>query len=429
MTALIAQTRQGGHDAIVKQRMLHLLLENPSPLFGKVAAHASARLPIGVRMKAQCLTWRAERGWSAPSPDVAGAQVVLLFAARESLEGNSCHTQLKQLFHDSYVIGGSTGGQIVATDVTDDEAIALALRFEHTKVRSASEKIQDAAQSRDVGERLARSLAAPDLKCIFVVSDGLLVNGSALIEGLRIPVGNEVIITGGLAGDGAAFEKTIVVAGDIAASGQVAAIGFYGNDILIGNGCAGGWDKFGPRRTITSAQGNMLLSLDGKPALELYKQYLGEEAAGLPGTALLYPLMIIDPDSPDHTLVRTVLGVDHEQKTMTFAGDIPNGWSAQLMRGHFDNLCAGAAQAAATATLGGEAMTSDVAAIMISCVGRRLLMGDNIVDEVEAATSALGHRTHAAGFYSYGEISPHPKSGLCELHNQTMTITTISEAA
>jgi hypothetical protein len=194
---------------------------------------------------------------------------------------------------------------------------------------------------------------------------------------------------------------------------------------------AGDGDEFGPRRQITRSRGNVLFEFDGEPALDLYERYLGEdEARGLPGSGLLFPLRIFDPERPDHDIVRTILAVDHQARSMTFAGDVPEGWTAQLMRGNFDRLAAGAAMAARQAADGvGPGRTgSDQVAILVSCIGRRLLMGQHTADELEAASAEFGPHIPQLGFYSYGEISPHRVSGVCELHNQTMTVTTIAEA-
>ena len=248
------------------------------------------------------------------------------------------------------------------------------------------------AHSRACGEAIGRALAADDLAGIFVLSDGLNVNGSELVAGITGVVGPKIPLTGGLAGDGAMFEETLVGADCAPQSGQVAAIGFYGPAIRIGHGSAGGWDEFGPRRRITRSTGNVLYELDGEPALDLYERYLGEEdARGLPGTALLFPLLIRDPAQPDQDVVRTVLAIDREARSMTFAGDVPEGWVAQLMRGNFDRLAAGAAEAARQARAGlGAARDQDGLAVLVSCIGRRLLMGQRIMDEVEAAGAELG---------------------------------------
>ncbi len=234
---------------------------------------------------------------------------------------------------------------------------------------------------------------------------------------------------GGLAGDGPDFASTLVGVDDRPRPNSVAAVGFYGGAIRIGFGYGGGWDVFGPRRRITRSVGNILCELDGKPALDLYERYLGEEdSAGLPSTGLLFPLRIYDADAPDMATVRTILGVDRDRRSMTFAGDMPEGWVAQLMRGSFHRLTAGAATAARAAHPPAMDLGGDELALLVSCIGRRLLLGQQTIDEVEAVGAELGAGVRRIGFYSYGEISPHAASGVCQLHNQTMTVTTIREA-
>jgi hypothetical protein len=210
----------------------------------------------------------------------------------------------------------------------------------------------------------------------------------------------------------------------------VAAVAFYGPAIRIGHGCAGGWDEFGPRRRITRSRGNVVFEFDAKPALDLYEHYLGEEGTkDLPGSALVFPLRIFDPEHPEHDIIRAILAVDRKARSITLAGDVPEGWIAQLMRGNFDRLAAGAATAARQAADGlGHSRTGDQIAILVSCIGRRLVLGQHTADELEATSAEFGRGISQLGFYSYGEISPHRVSGVCELHNQTMTVTAIAEA-
>ena len=380
-------------------------------------------------MKSFPLTFSESAGWRMASGTLPQrADLILYFGARDALASGACYASLREHFADAHILGCSTGGQIRSGDVVDDEVAAVALCFDNTKVALACAPAPDPSASNGCGEAIARALAADDLAGIFVLSDGLNVNGSELVRGISRVTGGRVVITGGMAGDGAKFETTLVSGDCPPQSHLVAAVGFYGDAVRIGHGNAGGWDEFGPRRRITRSSGNVLYELDGEPALDLYKRYLGEEAAGLPGTALLFPLRIRDPQTAGHELVRTILSVDHEARSMTFAGDIPQGWTAQLMRGNFDRLAAGAADAARQAATGiGE--TNNGVAILVSCIGRRLLMGQHTMDEVEAAGAELGPRLPRVGFYSYGEISPHGEAGVCQLHNQTMTITAITEAA
>jgi hypothetical protein len=110
---------------------------------------------------------------------------------------------------------------------------------------------------------------------------------------------------------------------------------------------------------------------------------------------------------------------------MTFAGDVPQGSTAQLMRGTTERLVDAAQSAAVSARLPGDEPSL---AIAVSCVGRRLYLGQRVEDELEAVTSGLGPNCGLVGFYSYGELSP-VSAGTCDLHNQTMTITVLRERA
>jgi hypothetical protein len=381
-------------------------------------------------MRVEQLSWSDGVGWGAQFPDRTDADLVFFFGKRQALACGARYDELRAMFPRAHILGCSTGGQISNDDVTDDEIAAAAIRFGATELRVACEPAPSPERSRACGQAIGQALSAPDLVGIFVLSDGLNVNGSELVAGITRAVGERVSVTGGLAGDGSDFRETLVGANCAPRRQLVAAVGFYGPTVRIGHGSAGGWDEFGPRRTITRSRGNVLFELDGEPALDLYERYLGEdEARGLPGSGLLFPLRIFDPERPDHDIVRTILAVDRDKRSMTFAGDVPEGWTAQLMRGIFDRLAAGAAMAARQAADGiGQSQGGERVAILVSCIGRRLLMGQHTADELEAASAEIGAHIPRLGFYSYGEISPHRVSGVCELHNQTMTVTTITEA-
>ncbi|HEY0133050.1 MAG TPA: FIST N-terminal domain-containing protein [Nannocystis sp.] len=353
--------------------------------------------------------------------------LVLVFGAASLLDSPGPVVDLVSAFPRSKVLGCSTAGEIFGAKVGDDSLVVAVARFAATTLATASAPISAAEQSHAAGEAIGRALARPDLKGVHVLSDGLVVNGSELVRGLVEVLPSGVVVTGGLAGDGDRFARTWVLHAGAPASGHVTAVGFYGDRVQIGHGSAGGWDPFGPRRLVTRSKGNILYELDGKPALELYKQYLGDRAQGLPATGLLFPLALSreGADGEDR-LVRTILAVDEATQSLTFAGDIPTGAHAQLMKAQLDRLVEGAEQAAAHARLAGGDEQEDQLAIAISCVGRRLVLRERSEEEVEAIREALGASAQVVGFYSYGELSP-SASGACDLHNQTMTLTTIRE--
>jgi hypothetical protein len=382
-------------------------------------------------MRTQQLTWSSRSGWSTPGADNGNVSLVLYFGTRETLNLDARYDELRNMFPAAHIMGCSTGGQINNNDVNDDEIVAAAISFDATRLKLCRQDIGAPQGSRAYGEALGRELRSDDLAGVFVLSDGLNVNGSELVAGISKVIGGDIPLTGGLAGDGASFKETLVGADCAPRARTIAALGFYGSAIRVGHGSAGGWDLFGPRRHVTKSAGNVLFELDGEPALDLYERYLGpDESKGLPGSALLFPIQVYDLNKPDSAVVRTVLAVDRDTRSMTFAGDIPQGWTAQLMRGNLDRLAAGAADAARQARSGLKAVNGEQRlSILVSCIGRRLLMGQRTIEEVEAAGAELGPETPRLGFYSYGEISPHAKSGHCELHNQTMTVTTLAEVA
>lgn len=367
------------------------------------------------------LIWTEADGWSEPFPELDSAQTLVLAFADPELE--ICGVALDQLhraYPSSVVVGCSSSGAIAQGDVLDHAISVAVVRFEHTRLRLSSQPIRRGDAAR-VGAALGESLAADDLRSVLVLSDGLLVNGTALSAGITEAVREDVVVTGGLAGDGDHFHRTWVFFGGEPRPECVVAIGLYGDRLEVGHGSRGGWDPFGPVRRVTASEGNVLRMIDHRPALALYKEYLGERAAGLPATALLFPLALRDPDAPDRHLVRTVLAIDEADQSMTFAGDLPEGSQVQLMRANVERLIDGAAEAAAM-TLSDLGEDRPVLAIAISCVGRRLVLGQATEEEVEATQQLLPLGSVQVGFYSYGELSP-AGVGSCELHNQTMTLT------
>ena len=366
----------------------------------------------------------------------AAAQLVLVFGAPSVLSRPGLLAELQQRYPAALVFGCSTAGEILGTQVLDDTMVATAVEFAGTRLASARVVLSECGDnSYQAGERLAAALplempgaggaTSSPLKHVFVLSDGLQVNGSDLVRGLAACLPTAVTVTGGLAGDGARFGSTLVVHAGRAESGTVAALGFYGDRLRIGFGSLGGWDPFGPERLITRSRGNVLYEFDGHSALGLYKKYLGAHADQLPASGLLFPLSL-RIQAGEAPVVRTILAVDEATQSLTFAGDVPEGAYARLMKANFDRLIDGATDAARTSH---EAMGGAFAelAILISCGGRKLLLKQRIEEEVDGVRDVLGAGAALAGFYSYGEISPFKPGARCELHNQTMTITTFAE--
>lgn len=376
-------------------------------------------------MKITTLTYSEEHHFSETLPTINSDQLmIMLFGGSEFIDLKAPFATLKQHYPHAHFMGCSSAGEILNQTIHDNSLVIALVEFNHTTLQSVTRNIDTPQQSYEVGTELATQLKTNnnDLKGIIVLSDGININGSELTRGLgHIAASSDISITGGLAGDGTRFEQTWVLANGEPQRNAVTAIGLYG-DITIRHGSGGGWIPFGPTREITRSENNILYELDGKPALELYKSYLGELASDLPASGLRFPLKI-RRKGEEQALVRTILAVDEAKQSLTFAGDVPLGASAQLMRANTDQLLEGAEDAALMSKTNN---TDDVLSIAISCVGRRLVMGADTEEELDTVMDVLPPSTKQIGFYSYGEISP-GSSGTCDLHNQTMTLATFHE--
>lgn len=378
-------------------------------------------------MRTQLLHWRSDANAFDTSLLPRSPHFVLYFGPNDLIASVPFQDAMQQLAPQAAKLGCTTGTAICQSTLHDEQAFAVAGWLDSSSVKLASAEVCSET-SLEAGAALAASLNRDDLAGVLVFCDSLNVDGMSLVQGLRENLKPGVVISGGLASDGSAFVHTIVGADCAPRAKLVGALGFYGRNLVMSQGCAHGWDNFGPPRRITKAAGLELFELDGSPALDLYERYLGSEAAELPASALRFPLLISNPDDPTEEVVRTVLGVDRTRRSMTFASPIPNGWNARLMRGAFDHLTEGARRAGELAAHGatpdGEGL-----ALLVSCVGRRLVMGPDTADEVEAVAGALAQQMVLCGFYSHGEISTTSDEKRCGLHNQTMTIVTVQEAA
>lgn len=379
-------------------------------------------------MKTATRSYDPTHGWSSALPsELDGPRTLVLAFADPALRGHPALDALAAAFPEATKIGCSTSGEIHGDMVLDNSITVAILRLNRGWLKGASATIDRADDSEAAGASLAAALRGPALKAVFVLSDGLKVNGTPLVRALAGGLPPGVQISGGLAGDGPRFVSTWTWDGAACQDSRVLAVGLYGPGLSVRCASQGGWDVFGPERRVTASEGNVLHSLDGRPALELYKTYLGERAAELPASALLFPLAVRQPDGG--RLVRTVLSVDEATQTMTFAGDLPTGALVQLMRANLDRLVDGAAQAGLDVDPSADApprSSPASLAIAVSCVGRRLVLGERVDEEVEATLEQLPKGTHQVGFYSYGELGPQGVHG-CELHNQTMTLTIIHE--
>lgn len=356
-------------------------------------------------------------------PESDEADIVFVFGDTQIVKEEQTFLKIREKFKNSHILGSSSSGNILGKEISTNPLVAAAVKFESSRVELQSVDFSEGMSIEELSSKLISKLTKEGLKHVFVISDGLKVNGSELVRGINASL-HGVSVTGGLAGDGARFQETFVICDDVAKESRIAIVGFYGENLEVGSGCFGGWSEFGVQRTITKSSQNILYEIDGEPALDLYKRYLGEYANELPNSGLRFPLSIRKSDD-DKEIIRTLLAIDEDAKSIIFAGDVPQGYIARLMKPDMDKLIDGAGNAAKEIKILND---KSALALVVSCVGRKIVLGQIIDEELEEVAEVLGESVNLVGFYSYGEIAPFSKDKLhCELHNQTMTLSVIFE--
>lgn len=379
-------------------------------------------------MKLENLTYNNEN-WvlvnsELQDDDYNKVNLVFLFGDTDIIKDEKIYSEIASRYSNAKIVGCSSSGNILNSQVSKSSLVVTSVCFESAWVEISSISFNDGDDIQKMAEDLINNLPKDNLKHIFLISDGLLINGSQLVNGIN-KINKSIPVTGGMAGDGARFLETFVIANNPPSQRVIVAIGFYGDSLNIQSGCFAGWSEFGAQRVITKSKRNVLYEIDNQPALDLYKKYLGEHAATLPNSGLRFPLNIKENDNSNE-VIRTLLSINEEEKSITFAGDVPEGYTARLMRPDIEELINGAGKAAEVIN---KINDKTALGLIVSCVGRKIVMNQLIDDELEIIQETLGDNVHLTGFYSYGEIAPFQDNLLnCQLHNQTITLTTIYES-
>ncbi|CAA6822554.1 MAG: Unknown protein [uncultured Sulfurovum sp.] len=365
-------------------------------------------------------TWHIEEN----IVDKGSTDVVFIFGDRETIKNKEYLDVLQNNYPNSQIVGCSSSGNILGEEISSAGLVGTAVSLDNGHVKISTKEFSSEDDQQLLTKELVQALPQENLKHIFVLSDGLNMNGSFLAQGINEAVDNQVSSTGGLAGDGTNFEETWVVANNEISQNRVVIVGFYGQSVMVETGCYAGWDEFGIFRNVSKSTNNVVYEIDGEPALDLYKKYLGVYAKDLPGSALNFPVSI-KKNNDDDPIIRTILAVDEEEKSLTFAGDVPEGYLARLMKTNIDGLIYGSEMAAKQIK---KVNNKTALGLVVSCVGRRLVLKQLTDEELESIGETLGENVQLVGFYSYGELAAFSSElSTCSLHNQTMTLTVIYE--
>ena len=356
--------------------------------------------------------------------------VIFVFGNTKFFADGTLGKILKDKFPAASIIGCSTAGEIFSHAVYNESLVITAAFIENTEIKLLQAEINIPEDSYKAAQSIAKEIASPETTSLFVLAPGTNINGSELVAGFASILSDKVTITGGLAGDATSFTKTYTLGNEEVSTNKVFVLSLESSSVNISYASKGGWLAFGPDRRVTKAKGNVLYEIDNRPALQLYKEYLGERAKELPASGLLYPFAVLNEENLNEVgIIRTILNVNEADNSLILAGDIKENSLVQLMHVKTQNLVEGAGSASKEAYNSSNKNSSGTSlAILVSCVGRKIVMGDDVDEEIDAVKDELANGTVLTGFYSYGEICPFDKhNNKPLLHNQTMTITLINQ--
>ncbi len=350
------------------------------------------------------------------------ATLVLVFGDRDAIENPERFEYLEKRYPHAHIVGASTAGSIQNGSLSKHPLVATVVALEKGSVEVVKVENLNNDNLQEKSSQLINKLPQEGLLHAFILMGGIGLNGSLLAKGVN-GVEKNLCVTGGLAGDGEAFNRTVVMCDGQAQEQQALAIGFYGESLHVSVGCETGWEEFGAERVVTKSDGNVVYEIDNKPALTLYEAYLGDFIKDLPTSGLRFPLNIRERQS-DKEVVRVIMAIN-EDKSLLFAGDVPEGSIVRLMKTNVNNLVDGAQM---VSKLIRQRNDKTALALSVSCSGRRSVLKELVDEELEVMQDVLGEQVHVSGFYSYGELAPFSDNLYdCKLHNQTMTLTVIYE--
>ena len=177
-------------------------------------------------MKIEQVHWSQASGWSAqPGRELgARASLVLAFGGTGIMADAGRYEEIRSCYPAAEILLCSTAGEISGTEVFDDTLVLTAVQFEEATLRATAASIQSRATSYATGRLVADSFPREGLVHLLVISDGQQVNGSELVRGMNESLGEGVSVTGGLAGDGSRFQRTLVGLNEAPAEGRIAAL-------------------------------------------------------------------------------------------------------------------------------------------------------------------------------------------------------------
>ena len=272
----------------------------------------------------------------------------------------------------------------------------------------------------DLGRQIAEWGQAAFQKPAFITAiSGLKRDGEVVVHGLRSYFPGDVPLYGGLASDDALFTQTFVFTNSLFSNNGAVACVFDHERIAVDGVATSGWVGVGAPMLVTESEGNLLLTINGKPALDTYTESLGLSAEEMPAIAVEYPLQLLTQDASP--ALRAVVGVDHQRRGIIFAGSIPQGAKVRFsISPGFETVKNSRSDFAQFH----ERFQNPDLTLIFSCMARLHALGPVIEEEIHAVQETW--QAPGVGFFCYGEFGKNPE-GCFDFYNETCSVVLLSQ--
>lgn len=268
----------------------------------------------------------------------------------------------------------------------------------------------DPARATADAVAMAKAGATQEPALCIATPEGIGTNIHHILDGLRAVLGTDFPVVGGAAGDQLRFTQTSQICNEAILNDAVVVMLLCG-PLVVSCGVATGYTPLGSRHMVTRAEGAEILEIGGRPAIELYDDYVQSHSVH-------FPLAVHVPERGGYVL-STPQRFDRETGAIHLVNPIPADSAVQIATASRDEILA-AARAAGAQAMAGFPGGKPEAALVFSCAGRRAVLGTRTNEEYRCLTEIIGTEIPTTGFYTYGEISPGGPGGRSLTHTNAL---------
>ena len=269
--------------------------------------------------------------------------------------------------------------------------------------------------SQVLSEAVSRLGQKPKLCILF--SDVLKTNGETVMEQITMLTEGKLPIVGGISADSWRFDECKQFFNNIS-SATISPFLLLAGEFDFSVGMDSGWEPIGEIGTVTKSEGNVLYEINHKPALEFYRDILGENTK----PTLELPIALYDEFGSFRFMRTTFENYDRNTGAVTYLGNVPMNYKVRITMVNRESILAGAKSSIDQAIRTFPPNELPVIALCFTCSARRVLLGTRTIEESQIVREKIGDRIKFSGFYTYGEFCPISTKLFNEFHNETFVV-------